>query len=1081
MKKIFVFILLSQILLARNLQYKQYTVEHGLKQSQVTRIHQLPSREMIFATVSGMSIYDGVQFTNPSESYYNKFVYSMESVGDELWIGTRNDGIVRIKNKKLAGYFTTGNGLLGDWVNDIHYVEDKIIIGTNKGIQIISNNDTVVYNRETGMLHDVALDIYVDSDHNIWFTGFYGFGVITPDGEVINVDGRDDFRNAFCEDILVDSYNHVWVATREGLLIFDRTDFLMQKKLVRPVWLYENQLKEGYFTVLKEDKFKDIWIGTKHGVIKYEYSSFGNETRGQIYSNRFIHFQLKNLYVRDIFMDLEDNIWLGTRGGGVFKIQGDIFWSYGLEDGLLDQEILTIFEDVSGKIWVGNNRGCASYDGMHFTNYTTNEGLPYGIVTTFFTDSQQRLWAGTWRGIARFENNNFIPYYPDNIKSYEQLRVFDIIEISDSLFWLATDRGLCEINIRSGNYNFNLTFPELKKTRLWEAGRLSDSLIFFVTSKNVYTVNTITNTLHKKHIVLPYPDYSIYTAKFLNENTFVVGGNFGLLYFKNDSLRFHFQKSNYLLDQDVISAVWIDSSLIWVGTNTGVTKLAISDSGYSVQHFGSLNGFYGEEIITNHSMYADREGNIWFGTFLGLSKYIKYKDLKNELPPKVYIKSLRIFRREVSGQSSLNLSYRDNTITIKYLGISFRDERDVLYRYRLRGYEDQWSQPTSMREANYYDLPSGDYTFEVLARNRDGVWSSSPATISFTIAAPFWETPQFIAMLMLVVVLMSYFYFKSKIQKVRKERDVLEQKVVARTKTLIEQQKRLLETNKQLQTLTDELQSSMAQLKKAQVQLIQSEKMASLGTLIAGVTHELNNPITFIYSNFEALKDYIAAIMKIIDEIKQSGFSKSKKIKELYENEEVEFILDDMPQLLKGIEYGANRIKDIVAQLYRFSHPGQTKERINIHEQIDLTLELFLNQYRCYISIHKEYGEIGEIDAPAGEINQVILNILINAAHAIRANKGEGKIDIKTWQEDGFVCISVKDDGGGIPENIKDRIFDPFFTTKSIGEGTGLGLSLCYNILQNLKGDISHKNVDGGAEFIIRIPVTEDEHAEGND
>jgi signal transduction histidine kinase len=331
---------------------------------------------------------------------------------------------------------------------------------------------------------------------------------------------------------------------------------------------------------------------------------------------------------------------------------------------------------------------------------------------------------------------------------------------------------------------------------------------------------------------------------------------------------------------------------------------------------------------------------------------------------------------------------------------------------------------------------------------------------------------------MLIFLTLAYLYFRAKIRKVREERDLLERKVVARTKTLIEQQRRLIETNQQLQKLTNELRTSMEKLKTAQLQLIQSEKMASLGTLIAGVTHELNNPITFIYSNFESLKDYISSITRILKSIRKDLVKNDPKLNELYEREDIEFIMEDLPQLLKGIEYGANRIKDIVAQLYRFSHPGKNRDKIDVHENIELTLNLFLNQYKRHVNIIKEYGEIPVVDAPSGDLNQVFLNLLVNAAYAIKMNQGEGNIWIKTWAENDHIFISIKDDGGGIPEEIQDKIFDPFFTTKPIGEGTGLGLSLCYTIIQNLNGDIEFRNVDGGAEFIVKIPVEQEENPE---
>lgn len=1065
------FLLFFVSLYARNLQYKQYNVQHGLRQSQVSKIMQLPSFEMVFGTVSGLSYYDGVEFVNPEDSVHQVHPYSLAIVDSQLWIGTQDKGIYKVRNKKLVGILNSKCGLPGNWVNEIYQKNKKIYVATNRGIVIFEDSDTTYYNRKNGLLHDVVLDIFVDNDENIWYTTFWGFGVITKEGEIINTDGRKSFKNPFCEDILVDSYGHVWVGTRKGLLIFDRDEYLLRKKLRSPLWLYAPQLKEDYITVFQEDDFHDIWIGTKHGIIKYEYSSFSEESRGQIYLNRFFYFPLKYLSIKDIYLDVENNIWIGTRGGGVFKIQGDLFWSFDLNDGLLNQEILAIYEDNKGHIWVGTNAGCSRFDGYHFTNYTTDDGLPYNIVTCFTMDKNNRIWAGTWRGIALFNGKKFIHFPIDFIKSYEQFRVYDIVQISDTILWLATWRGLAQFNITKNQYRFIDKYPELKNVRISEMKKISGNIIAFTTDNKVYLLNLKTSKLIEKNINIPKNDLKIQTVKFISPHSYLIGSNHGAYFYKADTLFYHFTKKNYLIDDGVIALLISDSVSYWFGTNKGVTHIISDKNKFIAKHYSSKNGFYGEEIITNHSIFEDRESNVWFGTFLGLSKYIKYKDIPNKIPPKIKIKSLRIFKKEVSGSSQLTLSYKENTIAISYIGISFRDESDVQYKYRLLGHQEDWSPPTAEREAVYFNLPSGTYTFQVMARNRDGIWSESPVEITFTILAPFWETPQFIALLMLITVGLVFLYFKNKIKKVRIERDILEQKVVTRTKTLIEQQKRLLETNQKLQKLTNELRTSMDKLKKAQLQLIQSEKMASLGTLIAGVTHELNNPITFIYSNFESLKEYIDSIMKLINEIKKEYYSKNEKLRKIFDEEDLDFVLEDLPQLLQGIEYGSNRIKDIVAQLYRFSHPGKNKERMDIHENIELTLNLFLNQYRQYVTIEKEFGKLPTIEAPSGELNQVFLNLLVNAAYAIKNNRGEGTIWIKTWTDEKYIYISIRDNGGGVSQEVQEKIFDPFFTTKPIGEGTGLGLSLSYNIITNLRGELILKNVDGGAEFIVKLPI----------
>lgn len=280
-----------------------------------------------------------------------------------------------------------------------------------------------------------------------------------------------------------------------------------------------------------------------------------------------------------------------------------------------------------------------------------------------------------------------------------------------------------------------------------------------------------------------------------------------------------------------------------------------------------------------------------------------------------------------------------------------------------------------------------------------------------------------------------------------------------------------VEAKSELATQKEELEATLDKLKMAQKQLVQSEKMASLGLLIAGIAHEINNPITFISSGLQGMRHFNKDLQKILDAYrKQYANTKGNEdIDELEKELDLDFIKSSIVRVSDNIETGVDRTVNIVNSLRQFSHNTDKLEEIDVHENINLALTILYNQYKYHIKIKKAFGNLPKIEGYPGKLNQVFMNLLQNAVQAIEK---EGEIEITTYHKNNKIFISIKDNGPGIPENIKTKIFDPFFTTKEVGTGTGLGLSIVYNMLQEQMGDIDFSSQLGvGTEFIIKLPI----------
>ncbi len=275
----------------------------------------------------------------------------------------------------------------------------------------------------------------------------------------------------------------------------------------------------------------------------------------------------------------------------------------------------------------------------------------------------------------------------------------------------------------------------------------------------------------------------------------------------------------------------------------------------------------------------------------------------------------------------------------------------------------------------------------------------------------------------------------------------------------------------------------LQELQQAQIQLIQTEKMSSLGQLVAGIAHEINNPVNFIYGNLEYLQEYIKDLIHLLELYRLHYPQPVAEIQSQIEAVELDFLIKDLPKLLSSLTIGSDRIQQIVSSLRNFSRSEQAAmQLIDLHEGIDSTLMIL--QHRLGArggcperKLIKEYGNLPLVECYAGQMNQVFMNILGNAINALDNYKldEEGIIIIRTevFNGNSNVRIRIKDNGPGITEDVQARLFDPFFTTKPLGKGTGLGLSISYQIIvEKHNGQLKCISVPGeGAEFLIEIPI----------
>jgi signal transduction histidine kinase len=334
------------------------------------------------------------------------------------------------------------------------------------------------------------------------------------------------------------------------------------------------------------------------------------------------------------------------------------------------------------------------------------------------------------------------------------------------------------------------------------------------------------------------------------------------------------------------------------------------------------------------------------------------------------------------------------------------------------------------------------------------------------------------------------FALAAKINILKKEKEASQAEVLISLKEnerIVREQNVMLETKvtertHELNQSNQELSVTLDDLKQTQSQLVESEKMASLGQLTAGIAHEINNPINFVTSNINPLKRDVEMVLDAMNTIENVGLSdlspaeKKKQIEDYKEEVDFDYLIVEIRHLIKGIYEGASRTAEIVKGLKIFSRLDEDDlKRADINEGLQSTMVIANNLLNGKIKVITEYGDLPLVESYAGKLNQVFLNIISNAIYAVDKRFGDkpgGEIKIATHTEGTNAVITVTDNGTGMSEQTMKKIFEPFFTTKDVGEGTGLGMSIAYNTIKKHNGQITvNSELDKGTEFILKIPI----------
>jgi signal transduction histidine kinase/ligand-binding sensor domain-containing protein len=973
---------------------------------------------------------------------------------------------------------------------------------TDSAVSIIDPEARTYKNldRKNGLSDHTAFEMLEDDSKNIWISTYNGGAdIINPaTGKIKYLKKNNGLTNDTLAALKKSKTGLIWLADGRGEL----NEIDIKKGTIN----HYNQLqglKKYYILNLTFDNKDRLWIGTNRGLeivdLEKGMSRFIDENHGMAGNviasctpdgnNRMWVATLKGLniiaqngetvhplgttIVITMMEDIAGNIWVGTdKGIALIDKQKNVVRLLDKSNGL-SNDLVQSFVKFNQQIGVTTNGGLDIIDPVQKTLEHTGkkEGLVSDTIYVVFKDKAGNTWlTGPSNGIDLIDSAKKIIRHTDVAGGLSDDNIQDVKQDEDGLLWLATNRGGVDVydpiagTVKYLNNQPGLKDPSSRMMIMDKYGRMwiGTNQGIYVADKKLGTLTSITTKQGlSSNRVLSLLEYNgSVIAGTNNKATIITAPVPGYADSGTASTGHAWEIAP--LDQSEV--------LIREQTNAWSTDLATKNGQY----------LWGDAGITAiNEIKAENDSVATFIT--GMTILNQLQKFTNDRKPveadtlwaadTFYVKGQKpvntgyalikgLSTDGVSGPYNLpvnlQIPYDNNYLQFQFSQAHLGRQDTIWYSYILEGIGKNWSAATTnLVTENYLNLPPGKYTFKVSSKGPTGKWYE-PAKLSFTILPPWYKTwwAYTLFALLAIGILRAYIVYRSRMLK--KENRILEEKVNHRT---------------------NQLQKSLEDLKATQAQLIQSEKMASLGELTAGIAHEIQNPLNFI-NNFSEVNTELIAEMK--EEIEKGNM------------EEVKSLAGDIAANEEKINHHGKRADGIVKGMLQHSRTGnRQKEATNINTLADEYLRLAYHGLRAKdksfnATMKTDFDEkIGSINVIAQDIGRVILNLITNAFYAVTEKKkqsadarlpedGQGyepTVSVSTKKMNGHVEIKVRDNGPGIPQKVLDKIFQPFFTTKPTGEGTGLGLSLSYDIIKAHNGELKVETKEGeGATFIIILP-----------
>ncbi len=1088
-----------------------YTEQNGLPGTQVHKILIDQFGYVWVGTINGLARYDGYSFkrfySNPNDpgSIRGLVIWSLyEDRKGQIWVGslpgfldvyspvtqsfkhydfnhlieheTNVDlGITSISEDQHGRlYFGVSTAYGQPITSALLYLDEQEDV-----IKIVKSNDSLV-------IKNIHRSIR-DNEGNPWF--FSGSGMLRINSEErleqFVISNFTLLKEEYITDMAFDRRGHIWILSN-FLRLIDIDTETKEYKIISPPFGPDKGWAGG--TTLKFDSLDNLWIGTGYGL--YLYDKEHNKLTG---FNSDANKEMASAVISDLVFDTFGSLWIGTGTYGLFKYEESSFFkSYtyikdnpntiasGWANNIYETTDRKILVTTSGNIESGISILDLEKQKTHSTPYTklaqevhTIFGMMEYSAEEFIMNTEQGMY------IYSTESNTLKEFQIPGLP--ESLWIQSLLNDNRGNFWVGTNAGLLfrrskgeevfkiyDINAAAGsNTNvYQVNIVESAKDGLW-----------LLTNSGLYFYNYTTDQIERKGFDRNAGD--VFVSQDIN--SFHEDGD-GITWagtWQGGLSRYDVKTGNiktYTLNDGLpsmsIQAIIADenSQSLWLSTFEGLSRFDIREEKF--YNYSIAEGIQ-SQLFADGSFLKTSKGDFIFGGSNGITLFHPNDLNKKSIPPRVFLTDFKLFNKSVvPGENSILekpvyetteviLEHNQNSISLEYIALHYSNPSKNRYSYQLENYDAEWRESITNQVAFYPNLPPGEYVFRVKASNNNGVWNEQGASLKIIVKKPWWNTAGAYAFYILLFAGMVFGadrYFRHQVVVKERER--------ARTREL-EQAK--------------EIEKAYTELKATQSQLIQSEKMASLGELTAGIAHEIQNPLNFV-NNFSEINT------ELIDELKKE-LARLSDGQAVGSKQSAEEIANDIKSNSEKINHHGKRADAIVKGMLQHSRTSSgQKELTDINALCEEYLRLSYHGLRAKdksfnAKFETDFDEsLPKLNVVPQDIGRVVLNLINNAFYAVNAKSkdastnsaGQGfesTVSISTKNLGDKILISVKDNGNGIPESIKEKIFQPFFTTKPTGQGTGLGLSLSYDIVKAHGGELKVETKEGeGSEFLIQLP-----------
>jgi signal transduction histidine kinase/ligand-binding sensor domain-containing protein/AraC-like DNA-binding protein len=1048
-------------------QYKLdiWQAERGLTQQAVVSIAQSSDGYIWLGTYGGLIRFDGIRFkvfnkdnTDPLKDSVIR-VLKVDRKG-VLWIGTETGGLSCLKDGKFKTYSQETFPGLKEILAIFEDRQGTLWIGTlRSGLTRFKDGVFTTYTTRDGLPSNMVRAFYEDKQGRLWIATDKGLSIRNPSGTfseyTINNKPFDKFIISMCKT----HDGALWLGGEVGLYRLHNNNVTY--------YGIDDGLPAPIVKCLYEDSHKNLWAGTeKGGLVRIKngkVETFSPED------------SLASGYIFAIHEDREGNLWLGTLRRGLYRLRDTAATLYTTREGMTNNFVQCIVEDRKNSLLFGTRDGVIRLkNGLYHLELTTKQGLLNNSIKSIIKDREDYIWIGTEAGLNRYKDGkteSFNPRY-----GFTNDYIQDLLEDKQGVIWILTPNKLHRFHKGKFTVLLNIEGVTFKSfTNLY--GDREGSIWLGTTGDGVYRLKegkissfTTNEGLAQNDVDTVYED----------QNGIFYFGTRGGLSILSGGKFINLTTKNGLIDSHIRCILEDDFNHLWLTTRTGIMRIRKRDlSDFSAGKIKKITPLVFDESDGLKSQWSDngiktRDGKLWFATDKGAAMIDPANIKRNRLPPPVVIETVLADGEAISHNSPemedgekkrMVLEPGIKRLEFQYTAPSFIKSREIAFKMKLEGYDNDWVEAGQARSTNYTGLSPGEYTFMVTARNSDGVWNDKAASFSFYLKPYFYQTLWFYLGLALFVTVLVVSLFRLRVRQLKAREKELALQVDERTRDLQERNIELEKARQNISHTKELIEAKNIQLEKQSGKLKEMDRVKS--RFLTNISHEFRTPLTLIMGPLE----------QMIADCPNHEEKKKKKYTLMLRNAQRLLRLINQLLELSKLDSGKMKLQAAEFDIIRFVK-GIVSSFHLLAEQNDLDL-------RFHAYLPEEIGENGDVSLfiDPRKMEDVMCNLLINA---VKFTPAGGRIMVEVSYDPSahlhvsgdmveFVEISVSDTGPGIPDDQLAHIFDRFYQADTSHDtpkkGTGIGLSLVKELVEIHHGTVMAGNREGGGTtFTIRLP-----------